>query len=345
MPKTIKVALITQQDGGHQPDYLGALAKIEEVEAVALVDASGKSEELAKMLLGDKLKEVYKDSAEMLKKFAPQAVLVSLEAVASPPVINQVLDAGCHAIVEKPSCVKAEDFEKLVRKAQQKHRHLIMTLANRPHAPIREARRLVQAGKFGKIYGTEMHLVTDQTRLTKEQYRKTWFCSKARAGGGHVTWVAVHWIDMLLHVTGLKIKQVTGFAANVGGQPIDIEDAASMSVRFDNGGVGSMNFGYYLDKGYQSHFKIWGEHGWLQLASVEERPLEWYSRKDVKEPKIELFQYPKGERGYLRFMRSAVRACAELEEPPITGEEALHVLKSIFAFYEAVKTGRTQTVE
>jgi glycine cleavage system H protein len=31
-------------------------------------------------------------------------------------------------------------------------------------------------------------------------------------------------------------------------------------------------------------------------------------------------------------------------EAPITGEECLHVLRTIFAFYEAVKTGRTQNV-
>jgi hypothetical protein len=43
-------------------------------------------------------------------------------------------------------------------------------------------------------------------------------------------------------------------------------------------------------------------------------------------------------------MRSAVRASADLEEPPITGDEALHVLKSIYAFYEAAKSGRAQTV-
>ena len=32
------------------------------------------------------------------------------------------------------------------------------------------------------------------------------------------------------------------------------------------------------------------------------------------------------------------------EEAPITGAEALHVLETIFAFYEAARTGRTQSV-
>jgi hypothetical protein len=39
-----------------------------------------------------------------------------------------------------------------------------------------------------------------------------------------------------------------------------------------------------------------------------------------------------------------VRASAGLEPAPITGEECLHVLKTIFAFYQAVQSGKTQTV-
>src|SRR5438876_483608 len=83
----------------------------------------------------------------------------------APPVIDAALDAGCHVFAEKPSCTHAEDFEKLVRKAERTHRHLMLAVANRSHAPVREARRLIQAGKLGKVYGVEAHLVTDQTRL------------------------------------------------------------------------------------------------------------------------------------------------------------------------------------
>jgi predicted dehydrogenase len=345
MPKTIKVGVITQAEGAHLSEYFGGLAKIEEVEAVALVDPSGNSVESARKLLGNKLSEVFKDHSEMLKKFAPQMALVSLEAVRAPGPIGEALEAGCHVVAEKPSCVRPDDFAKLVTKAQMKHRHLMLALANRPHAPVQEARKIVQSGKLGKIYGVEIHLITDQTRLTRENYRKQWFCSKARAGGGQLIWVGIHWLDMALYVTGLKIKQVTGFAGNVGGQPIDIEDSAAVSMKFDNGSFGTMTSGYYLDKGYQSHVQIWGETGWIKMSTVEETPMEWYSTKDGKEAKVQVFEYAKGARSYLNFLKAAVRASAGLEEPPVAGDEGLHVLKSIFAFYEAAKSGRVQSVE
>jgi predicted dehydrogenase len=343
MPKTITVAVITHAEGAHLDSYFTALAQTEEAEAVVLSDPSGKTIDRAKKALGAKLKETFKDPGELFKMHQPAMALVSMEAAVAPPNIERALEAGCHVFAEKPACVRAADFEKLLRKAQQKHRHLMLALANRSHAPVRKAREIVREGKLGKVYAVEAHIIADQTRLKSETFRKSWVSTKARSGGGHLIWLGIHWLDLVNLITGLKVTQVAGFAGVVGGQPIDVEDSAAAALRFDNGSFGTMTSGYYLDKGYHSHIKIWGEHGWLQLASIEDEPLEWYSSKEPK-PKVEKFAYPKGERGYTLFVRSAVRACAGLEEAPITGEECLHVLRTIFAFYEAVKTGRTQNV-
>jgi predicted dehydrogenase len=344
MPNSITVGVITHAQGAHLDNYFAALAQTEEAEAVFVADPSGQTLERAKKNLGAKLKATFKDVATMLRQQRPGMVLVSMEAAQAPPAIDAALEAGCHVFCEKPSCVRAADFVALVRKAQQKHRHLMLALANRTHAPVLEARRLVRAGKLGKVYAVEVHLVADQTRLKNPVYHKQWYASKARAGGGNLIWLGIHWLDLALRITGLKVKQVAGFAGVVGGQPLDVEDSAAVALRFDNGTFGTMTAGFYLDKGYQSHIQVWGEHGWLRLASIEEAPLEWYSTKDSKQPRVERFEYPKGDRGYTPFVRAAVRASAGLEEAPITGAEGLHVLETIFAFYEAARTGRTQSV-
>jgi predicted dehydrogenase len=344
MPNTIKVGVITNAQGAHLPDYFSSLAKTEEVESVTLADPSGQTVAGAKKALGNKLKDTYKDAGDMLRQAQPHMALVSVEAALAPPLIDMALEAGCHVFAEKPSCVRAEDFERLLQKAQRKHRHLMMAFANRLHAPVQEARRLLAADKLGTVWGVEVHLVSDQTRLKRKEARDQWFYSKARAGGGCLIWLGIHWVDLALFVTGRKVKQVAGFAGVVGGQPIDVEDSAALALRFDNDSFGTMTCGYYLDKGYQTHVQVWGQHGWLRLAAVEEEPLQWYSTKDGKDAKVQRFEYPKGERGYFPFVRAAVRASAGLEMPPVTGEESLHVLKAIFAFYQAARTGQAQTV-
>ena len=115
--------------------------------------------------------------------------LVTMEAVQSPPVIRAALEANCHVLAEKPSCVRAEDFEPLARLADMKHRHLTLALANRLLGTVQAARKLIQSGQIGKIFGCELHIVADQTRLKSSTYHQSWFADKARSGGGHLIWL------------------------------------------------------------------------------------------------------------------------------------------------------------
>jgi predicted dehydrogenase len=345
MPKMIRVGLIMTGESAHRDNYLKALAEIEEVNSVALADPSGKTFDRAKELLRDKLDAgTFKEAGDMLKKAAPQMVLVTLPAVDSPPAIDAALEAGCHVLAEKPGCIRAEDFAPLVKKSQQKHRHLMLALANRLHAPIQEARRLVKDGALGKLYGVDLHIIADQTRLKNPDYPKQWVATKARAGGGHLIWLGIHWLDLVHFITGQATKQVAALTSNVGGQPIDVEDSAVLALRFDGGMQGTLHSGYYLDKGYHSHLMLWGEHGWLRCLPVEDQPLEWYITKGKDKPQVQRFEYPKGDRGYTPFVRAAVRAAAGLDPAPITGEESLLVLQAIFAAYRSAESGKTQTL-
>lgn len=345
MPNSIRVGLITDPDGAHLGAYLEALKSIGQAGGVALADPTGRVEAEARKALGDKLVGAYRDVGAMLRETKPQLALVTLEAAKAPPAIDAALDAGCHVLAEKPACVRASDFRVLVRKAQSKHLELMLALANRIHAPVVEARKLVSEGRLGRLYGVEIHLIADQTRLKSPAYRQTWFAHKEQAGGGHLIWLGIHWLDMAQLIVGRTIREVAGFTAVVGGQPLDVEDAAALALKFDGGALGTMTSGYFLDRGYHSHLQIWGEDGWLRLASIEEQPLEWYSRKGPGQPKVERFEYPKGTRGYTPFVEACVRFAAGDAPAPITSDESLRVLSTIFAAYEAAKTGRSQRVD
>lgn len=344
MPERITVGLITNPEGAHLANYLAALAETDEVAAVALADSTGQTEEIARKALGDKLQGTYREAAEMLRETKPALALVTLEAAISPPAIDSALDFGCHVLAEKPACLKPADFAALVRKAQTKHLQIMLALANRLHAPVQEAKRLITAGKLGKIYAAEAHIVADQSRLKSPAYREQWFAKKARAGGGHLIWLGIHWLDLVLYVSGLKVRDVAGFTANVGGQPLDVEDSAAIALRFDNGSLGTLTSGYYLDRGYHSHIQLWGEHGWLRVSAFEEQPLEWYSTAAGEPAEVQRFEYPQGGRGYTPWVRACTRFAAGLEPPPITSEECLHVIETLFACYRAAESGQTQRV-
>jgi len=340
----IPVAILTHAAGPHLDAYLAGLAASSEVGEVSIADPSGATFAAAQKVLGPKLKVTGKDVAAVLREAKPKMALVTMEAVLAPPAIDAALEHGCHVLAEKPACVRAADFEPLVRKAEGKHLHLMLALANRLRPEVREARRLVSEGRLGKLYGAELHLIADQTRLKSESYRKTWFAQKARAGGGHLIWLGIHWLDLAMFVTGTGIEAVAGFSGNVGGQPMDVEDSNAAALRFSNGMFGTMTSGYYLDRGYHQHLKLWGEKGWLEVRQQNEIMLKWYSTAEPKVSGVQNYTPPNEPTGYTPWVHACVRAAAGLQDPPVTGREGLRVLDAIYAFYEAAKLGQTKSV-
>ena len=346
MAETIIVGVITDAAGAHLETYLGALASCEGVEQVALADPTGSVFDRAHTLLAARFPKVqtFRDHRVMLEATRPKLALVTLEAYRSPEAIRHALEAGCHVLAEKPACVRPEDFEPLVRLADSKHLHLMLALANRVAPPIKKSRELVAAGTLGQLYGADFHTIADQTRLGQPEYQKSWFASKAQAGGGFLIWLGIHWLDLVQFISGNRIRQVCGFARNVGGQPLDVEDAAVLALQFDKGMVGTMHSGYYLDRGYHNHCKIWGSHGWLRCDLTSAEPLQWYSTRPGAPEGIQTMKYTRETNLYAPFVQAVVNCARDIGPPPLTGSEGLQVLKVVFALYRAAESHSVQTV-
>lgn len=341
----LSVAVVTEAGGAHLEAYFEALRDAPECGEVALFDSSGGSFAKAKEILGEKLSAVFKDLDRLLVAADPDFALVSMVAVNGPPVIRRLLEADCHILTEKPACIRAEDLAPLVDLSEQKKLHLFYALSNRGLPAVGKIRELIAEGLLGDLYGSEIHFIADQTRLRSPSYHGSWFADRSRAGGGHLAWLGIHWLDLLLHLTGRKVTDVGGFAGIVGGQPLKIEDSAAMTMRFDNGAFGTMTSGYYLGKGYQSHLRLWGSGGWIEyaehLGGVTPVPLRWQANGDAE---VREFANTDEPRGYTPWVKRCLRACLGEEPAPITGREALAVLRVIYSFYEAAADGQTRSV-
>ncbi len=343
---SLAIAFLSHASGPHLDAYLLALAAAPEVSKVFYGDPSASTFELAKSKLGDKLVSTQRDYADALAHAKPDAstaamALIAVEAVLAPPVIDAALEKGCHVMAEKPACVSARDFAPLVHKAEDKRLHLMLALANRVTPAIQKARALVATGELGKLYGMEIQLVADQARLKNPAIRESWMFNKGRGGGGNFTWLGIHWLDLAMYISHASIKQVTGFAGVVGGQPIDVEDSVAAALAFDNGTFGVMTCGYYLESGYQDSIRIWGERGWLHFGRELAAPLLWQTSGDKE---VQKFTESNEPQGYGPFVRACARASLGLEQPPVSPRECLRLLNTIFAFYDAVKTGQAQRV-
>ena len=336
----MKVAVLTHAEGAHLSAYFSALAEAKDCDEIVIADPGNHSADEARRLLGDKLTRTYATSEELIAKEHPKLCLVSMEARHAAPVIEAALESGSHVFAEKPACVKLPQFEKLVTLADSKHLHLMLAFANRANPESLAARRMIQQGIIGKIYSVDMHIVADQTRLTNPEYHGTWYADKTRAGGGHLIWLGIHWLDLAMFLTGTAITQATGAIANVGGQPISAEDSAVATLRFSNGTLGTLNSGYYLDAGYHTQIRIWGSKGWLNLDPIGEQKMTWYQNTGTNAKQLQVFDRPIDPRGYSPFVAQVVTAIANDTAPPVTTQESLNAIRTVFGIYEAAASGR-----
>lgn len=344
MDDSINVGLLVHEGSAHVGAYLSALRDTKLCRSVVLGDPDGAWTNQAREVLGDKLSGTYDSYSRLLSEKSPEMCLISMEAARAPSVISAALDAQCHVFAEKPACTRVADFRPLVRQADAAHRYLMLALANRLNPETTAARELIASGEIGEIYGLEMHLIADQTRLHSPSYHASWFADRDRAGGGHLIWLGIHWLDLAMYLTGHEITKVAGFIHNTGGQPIHIEDSAVASLTFGDRFLGTMTSGYYLDKGYHSHIKIWGSGGWLHLEHMLDEPLRWYTNAGPKAGETQVWRGSKQPRGYTPFVQAAVEACATMIDPPISSAHSLRALETVFAIYNAAESGETVTV-
>jgi len=320
------------------------LAQSKDCDEVVLADPDERWIDDAKKTLGSKLTHIYANVPELLSKESPKLCMVSMEALHAPPVIEAALNSGSHVFSEKPACVELKPFEQLATLADSKHLHLMLAFANRANPESLAAKRLIRQGRIGKLFSVDMHIVADQTRLTRPAYHNTWYADKDRAGGGHLIWLGIHWLDLVMHLTDTTVTQATGAIVNIGEQPISVEDSAVATLRFSNGMLGTLNSGYYLDSGYHTQIRIWGSQGWINLDSVGSPKMTWYETTGDHAKQIQTFADPTEPRGYSPFVARVIAAVAKNAAPPITTQESLTALRTVFGIYASAESGQATQI-
>ena len=234
MAEGIHVVLVVNDEAAHWQGYRDRLAANDGAASVSVAVPAGERRDSILSVLGDKVRTVADDPAELLAAESPQLAVITVPPLDSPPIIDAALDAGAHVLTEKPASVTDTVLEPLARKALGCDRHLMLAFAGSQQPAVRDAARITRdEGRLGALYGVTAHYIADQARIRDvEQLQRrtgssnTWFFEKRVGGGGHLSWLGIHFVDMLHVVTGHDIVEVSAMTNVAGGQPIDVEDSA-----------------------------------------------------------------------------------------------------------------------
>jgi predicted dehydrogenase len=263
----------------------------------------------------------------------------------------KLLEAGIHVISEKPIGATAADVDRVVSAAKANNVRLGVMYQNRYHPLSQEARRIVQSGIIGRVTSCEARLITSQVQFRNPDH---WLFKKDIAGGGILSWLGCHYLDLLRYVTGSEISHVSAMVDTLSGEAIDVEDVATLSLRFDGGFLGSLQAGYqlalsksgYMGPNYETYMSVRGTSGrvvWEPSGSEVKLLVESTDWADAPSRET-VFSLPSvdaygGAHG-LAFLNDFLDSTTDTEKKtPADGRDALQVARVIEAAYESSESG------
>jgi predicted dehydrogenase len=337
----------------HSKAHLKTLQLSEMVSGILLYDEDQEALNQVRNELGGGVSEAYTDLEEMLKKEEFDVGVADFKNHQNADLCLRLIEKGVHVISEKPITRSADELERVVTAADSQGLQLGVMYQNRYHPVSREARRLVQSGIIGRTTACEARLVTSQVKFRDPNH---WLFDKSRSGGGILSWLGCHYIDLLCHVMDEDIMEVSAIVDTLSGEDIDVEDVATLSFRFRSGAMGSLQAGYqlamskpgYTGPTYDSYIGFRGAEGRLFWNPVEKPPtLQVESAMDAwKDAPARTFNYTLPELDCyggafgIAFLECFFRSAMGDGDPPASGRDALKVARVIEAAYESSDTGK-----
>lgn len=295
---------------------------------------------------------VPKNLEELLANPVMDAVYIAVPHYLLAALTRKALEAGKHALTEKPLAISLDEIDCLIALAHERHLMLGVFYEMR-YAPAHDkARALVQAGALGDIIGIQIQTLIDKPlSYWQSGYAgrsvNPWRGIKAQAGGGVVLMNTSHLLDALFYITGLS---VTGVSAEVGtlASSVEVEDMTAATLRFNNGAIGSLIAGAHIRGArHEEHCSIFGTEGQIRLPDpYESEQLEIYLSRSWAEfsagdwHSIPVESVPV----YRRAIEEYAKAVQSSGRVPIDAQAARKVLAVVLAIYQSSAEKRTISI-
>jgi predicted dehydrogenase len=319
-----------------------ALAAIRDIEVAAICDV----DPVCTSAVADQFKiaQVFGDYRDMLEHGEIDAVDICTPNFLHATPAIEAMQAGKHVLVEKPIGRNAEEAQAIIDASRKTGKKLMVGQCLRFCSDAIALKRFVDAGKMGDMYYGRVRAIRRRGIPTHGN-----FIDKDRQGGGPLIDIGVHWLDYALWLMGHpKPVSVSGAAYTKFGNRSDVyspfgrwdhekftvEDFASGLVRFENGATLTIeaSFAANIEKDAMD-LAIMGTEGGLQANPARmfrEEDGNMYDLTPVSLPEVNMYQ---GE------LQAFVDCIKNDTTPPVTGEQALMVMKILDGIYESSNRG------
>jgi len=271
----------------------------------------------------------------------------------------EAAEAGVHILVEKPLAASLADCDAMLTAASKGGVTLGVVSQRRFYEPVLRMRQAIDQGKIGRpVLGVfQMYSWREPSYYLSDPWRGKWDTE----GGGVLVNQSPHHLDVLLWFMG-PVAEVSGYWGNLNHPSVEVEDTAVASLRFRNGGLGSLLASLSQKPGLHSKIHVHGSSGAsigieidrgptfiAGVSSIAEPPLNDIWTIPGEELRLPIFHEEDRQRfasldatthyHALQF-RDFFRALREGRAPLVTGEDGRAVVELFTAIYQSGRERR-----
>ena len=273
------------------------------------------------------------DYQHILRDTEVNAVLIAVGHNLHARLVCESLKAGKHVFVEKPLAMNPEELKEIlgtmdevIRNPQSVvHIPMLMVGFNRRFSPhILKIKGLLE----GRSEPLAMNMVVNAGIIPPDH----WVHDPVR-GGGRIIGEACHFIDLMVHLSGSRVKTVA--ATRMGKGSAILEDKMSISLGFEDGSVGTVNYFGNGSKAYPKEtLEVFSEGRILHLDNF--RRTVGFGFRGFRR-----FSTRRQDKGHRAEMAAFIERIAEGGETLIPLAELVNVTLASFAAVTAARESRT----
>ena len=294
-------------------------------------------ERLAPMIAELKI-HPFGDYAPALEVFRPDAVLVCTPPSFHLTQARQAIAAGAHVFVEKPLSHSMDGVKALLGEARASGRLLQVGYNLRFHPVLRKLKQIVEENTIGRILWTRAEVGQYLPDWRPWQDYRQSYTARRELGGGIIL-DASHELDYLLWFFGEPIE-VLCMASTVSQLAVNVEDSASLLLRFSSGSHADLHVDFVQRLPSRS-CKLVGEEGtaiWEDGDVASVRLL-----RPAMQPETFCFDFEDNEM-YVAELKQFLNCIETDQSPLVNAEQAAQVLEWALAARAAAETNAGSSI-
>lgn len=239
--------------------------------------------------------------------------------------VCEALEAGKHVFVEKPLAMNVEEVAQVLAAAGEHPARHVMVGFNRRFSPHAVRMMSLLSGRSEPLC---MSMTVNAGAIPPDH----WVQDPLR-GGGRIVGEACHFIDLMVHLVGSRVKTVA--ATMVGEGVATPSDKMSIVLGFEDGSIGTVNYFANGSKSYPKELlEVFSQGRVLRLDNF--RRLSGYGFKGFSK-----FKTARQDKGHAAELSALVQRVAAGGEPLISLDQLANVTLASFAAMTSAAEART----